>query len=207
MLTPRSRVYTDVKQRILDGTYREGQLITEGEVAAQAGVSRTPVREAFVQLEAESFLELYPRRGALVVPVTATGAAAVLEARTVIERFALEKVAPQPSRADLVEQWRRSVDRQRTLLDQAEVGAFNEEAQHFHRCLVALADNPIMLRLYDSLRDQQLRIGRAALRETVGRADEAWHQHDALLAALDAGDLDAAGRLLVTHINDTRQSL
>ena len=50
-----------------------GELITEGEIAEALGMSRTPVRAAFAQLEAEGLLRLYPKRGALVVPVSAAG--------------------------------------------------------------------------------------------------------------------------------------
>ncbi|WP_203825596.1 GntR family transcriptional regulator [Actinoplanes palleronii] len=204
MLTPRLRVYTTVKERILDGTYREGQLITEGEVAGEAGVSRTPVREAFVQLESENLIELYPRRGALVVPVTAGAAAAVIEARLVVEQFALAKVAARP---DLTEQWRGSLARQRALLADTDLDAFNTEAQLFHRSLVALAANPIMLRLYDSLRDQQLRIGHAAIHRTSGRADQVLSEHEALLAAVESGDPGLAGARLTGHLTATREAL
>ena len=59
-----------VKQQILGGGYPGGALISEGEVSAAVGVSRTPVREAFLRLEVEGLLRLYPKRGALVTPVT-----------------------------------------------------------------------------------------------------------------------------------------
>ena len=55
-------------------------------------MSRTPVREAFLRLEAEGLLRLYPQRGALVVPVSSEEAHAVLEARLVLEQFAAAKV-------------------------------------------------------------------------------------------------------------------
>src|SRR5579875_627543 len=77
-----------VRERILDGTLAGGQLLTEGEVAERIGISRTPVREAFLQLEAENMLRLYPKRGALVVPVEASDLREVLVARSLIEPWA-----------------------------------------------------------------------------------------------------------------------
>ena len=71
------RAYAHVKTGLLDGTYPDGHLLSEGEVAAALQMSRTPVREAFLRLQAEGFLRLYPKRGALVVPVTPTEARAV----------------------------------------------------------------------------------------------------------------------------------
>ena len=58
-------------------------------------MSRTPVRAAFVQLEAEGLLRLYPKRGALVVPVSAREAESVMETRWVIERYAIERPTPE----------------------------------------------------------------------------------------------------------------
>src|SRR4051794_3211856 len=90
------RAYRHVKERVLDGTIPGGELISENEVAEQLGMSRTPVRAAFGQLEAEGLLRLYPKRGALVVPVSAQETEAVMEARWVIERYAIERVVDRP---------------------------------------------------------------------------------------------------------------
>src|SRR5919112_4286400 len=80
-----ARVYTYVKERLLDGTFPGGALLSENELSQQLGLSRTPVRQAFVQLEAEGLLELYPKRGALVVPVAASEIEDVFEARLLVE--------------------------------------------------------------------------------------------------------------------------
>ena len=72
------RAYRHVKDRILDGSLPGGELISEGEIAEALGMSRTPVRAAFGQLEAEGLLRLYPKRGALVVPVSASETEAVM---------------------------------------------------------------------------------------------------------------------------------
>ena len=64
------RVYELVKERIIDGTIDSSQMLSEAALAAEVGVSRTPAHEAFLRLELEGFLQLYPKRGALVVPIS-----------------------------------------------------------------------------------------------------------------------------------------
>ena len=64
----KDRALDYVKTQVLTGAFPGGELISEGEVATALGMSRTPVREAFLRLEAEGLLRLYPQRGALVVP-------------------------------------------------------------------------------------------------------------------------------------------
>src|SRR5215208_7627827 len=105
-MTRTERAYAYTKQRVLDATYAGGELLTEGEVADALGMSRTPVREAFLRLEGEGLLRLYPKRGALVVPVSVGEIEAVIETRMLVERFALDKVlsiGAAPAIADALE--------------------------------------------------------------------------------------------------------
>src|SRR5690349_25014918 len=99
------RAYRHVKEQILSGELPGGELLSEGEVAAALGMSRTPVRGAFAQLEAEGYLRTYPKRGAIVTPISPREAEEVMEARWVIERHALEQATPQlgPELAALAE--------------------------------------------------------------------------------------------------------
>src|SRR4051812_16538780 len=87
------RAYEHVRSRLLSGDYLGGELLTEGEIATDLGISRTPVREAFLRLQAEGFLRLYPKRGALVVPVRPGEGRHAMEARLLLERHALDVVA------------------------------------------------------------------------------------------------------------------
>ncbi|EUA52922.1 bacterial regulatory s, gntR family protein [Mycobacterium intracellulare 1956] len=61
--TAKDRALDYVKTRVLTGEFPGGELISEGDVASALGMSRTPVREAFLRLEAEGLLRLYPQRG------------------------------------------------------------------------------------------------------------------------------------------------
>src|SRR6201993_618300 len=93
----KDRAHDYVKRQVLTGAFPGGELISEGEVAAALGMSRTPVREAFLRLEAEGLLRLYPQRGALVVPASPDEVRAVIEARLVLEQFAATKVVGRGS--------------------------------------------------------------------------------------------------------------
>src|SRR3954468_11306716 len=86
--------YNFTKARILDGRMAGGAMVSEGDVAEGTGLSRTPVREAFLRLESEGLLRLYPKRGALVVPVSPAEVLHVMETRLLVERFAVERALP-----------------------------------------------------------------------------------------------------------------
>ena len=194
------RAYQHVKERVLDGTLPGGELISENEIAEALGMSRTPVRAAFGQLEAEGLLRLYPKRGALVVPVSAQETEAVMETRWVIERYAIERVVADPG--DVPERLREAADAQ----DALEGADFVEADRAFHRTLVAGTNNPILLTLYDSLRDRQRRMGAAAAR-TADRRARTISEHHALADALAAGNSAQALQVLRTHLDGALAAL
>jgi len=195
------QAYAYAKQRILDGRFAGGELISEGDVASGVGVSRTPVREAFLRLELEGLLRLYPKRGALVVPVSAAEVDAVMETRLLVERFAVEKAAAigetiAPALHEAIAKQERMAARNRT-------GDFVEADREFHRVFVAAAGNAILLQLHDSLRDRQRRMGLAAIARQQERVREILREHEQLAAAIGTGDATRAVAILAAHLEAT----
>jgi DNA-binding GntR family transcriptional regulator len=197
--------YAFAKQGILDGRFAGGELISEGEVAGQLGLSRTPVREAFLLLEAEGLLRLYPKRGALVVPVSLAEVANVMEARVLIEAWALERAAT--AGADLHEALAAAVAAQEAFVGGHDPAAFVEADREFHRLFVAAAGNPIVLQLYDSLRDRQARMGIAALARSDTRLRQIVDEHGVIARAVGEGDATAAVETLKAHLAETLRLL
>ena len=197
----KDRAYAFTKQRVLDATYPGGDLLTEGEVAEALGMSRTPVREAFLRLEGEGLLRLYPKRGALVVPVSAQEVEAMMETRGLVERFAVAKAIARE--ADVIGTMRDAIARQERHAEAGELDAFVAADREFHTVLVAAAGNEIVLALYDSLRDRQQRMGIAALRREPRRLGQILAEHRGLTDAIEAGDVEATLELLDVHLRGT----
>ncbi len=195
------RAYSFAKARILDGRFPSGALITEGNVAAALGLSRTPVREAFARLASDGLLKVYPKRGALVVPVSAAEVESVMETRLLVEQFAIEKVircetelGPGPADA---------IAKQEGFAAGGDPRGFLDADHEFHRVFVAAAGNAILLQLHDSMRDRQHRMGLTALARDDARTPEALEEHRALTRAVTAGDADAAREIIRTHLHTT----
>ena len=201
------RVYDWVRSRILDGTYPGGTLLSEGEVADAVGTSRTPVREAFLQLAAQDMLVLYPKRGALVSPVNTPELRDVLTARALIETWAAALVARRPDRADVVAELRRLTAEATRALAAGDEARFQEADQAFHGGLLAAAGNRLLTTFYSSLRDRQLRSGTLALRNKPGRGAETMAQHVAIADAIEEGDPDRAAAAADAHVHSTALAL
>ncbi len=191
-----ARAYAYVKQRLLDGRYAGGTLLSENEIARRLGISRTPVRQAFLQLEAEELLDLYPRRGALVRPVSAAEIEDVLEARLLIEQHCARRVAARG--AALAGALEGSLAEQERLLRDG--GDFTSSDRRFHRTIVAANGNAILTRQYDSLRDRQRRITAAAVGDNRDHVAQFIAEHRQIAAAVERGDGDAAAELTGTHL-------
>ncbi|MFB6827217.1 GntR family transcriptional regulator [Streptomyces virginiae] len=196
--TAADRVYQHVKQGVLDRRYEGGILLTEGELATAVGVSRTPVREALLRLETEGLLKLYPKKGALVLQVSAQEITDVLETRILVEEFTVRRAVPAPP--GLLDRLAALLDEQRRHAEAGDLGAMTAADRGFHAEIVRHAGNQILCRLYDQLRDRQLRMGVALLHAHPERLDRTLAEHAEILDALRAGDVEAASAAVRGHI-------
>lgn len=199
-MTASTRAYDHVKQQLLDGAYADGELLSEGVIAEQLGISRTPVREALLQLQSERLLTLYPKRGALVTPLSAREIADLFDVRLLVERHALQLIDPEA----VVPALERVVARQRELLAADDRAGFACADRDFHRAWVAAAGNEILLDLYDGLCDRQHRVVAAMIVADAARAADILAEHVRIVIALRAADVNAAERALVDHLDLAR---
>lgn len=200
------RAYAFVKRQIVTGGYGGGTLISEGEVSTAVGVSRTPVREAFLRLEAEGLLRLYPKRGALVVPVSAEEIREVLDARLIIEEHAARTAIGAGRHHELAAELRAILGEQADGRPR-DAARFTEVDQRFHVTLASAAGNRLLAGFYATLRDRQLRMGTAALLRDPGRYDTILSEHAALADLIDSGDAGAVAVELTRHLTATKAAL
>jgi DNA-binding GntR family transcriptional regulator len=204
----KDRAHDYVKRQVLTGGFPGGELISEGEVAAALGMSRTPVREAFLRLEAEGLLRLYPQRGALVVPVSSEEARAVIEARQVLEQFAAGKVirGGPAARAAVSARLSAELQRQRDAAAKSDWEEFSEADRAFHDVILQESGNAIVAGFYTSLRDRQMRMNRELVmhEERIATIVE---EHRLILEAIRDADLERTDEIVRTHLASTMRTL
>ncbi|MFJ3710471.1 GntR family transcriptional regulator [Streptomyces sp. NPDC090053] len=196
------RVYAHVKQAVLDRHYEGGTLLTEGELAEAVGVSRTPVREALLKLEVEGLIKLYPKKGALVLAVSAQEIHDVVETRLLVEEFAARKAVPAAPR--LIERLAELLAEQTAQVESGDLAGAARTDRCFHAEIVRSAGNEILSRLYDQLRDRQLRMGVAVLHAHPDRTATTLAEHGEILEALRGGDADGAVAVVRRHVTRIR---
>jgi DNA-binding GntR family transcriptional regulator len=204
----KDRAHDYVKRQVLTGGFPGGELISEGEVAVALGMSRTPVREAFLRLEAEGLLRLYPQRGALVVPVSSDEARAVIEARLVLEQFAAGKVIRRGPAACAAVSERLSAElgRQRDAAAKSDWEEFSEADRAFHDVTLQESGNAIVAGFYSSLRDRQMRMNRELVLHEE-RITTIMDEHRVIAEAVRDGDLQRTEEALRKHLASTMGTL
>lgn len=194
------RAYRHAKTAILEGSLPGGQLVSEGDVADQLGLSRTPVREAFLRLAAEGLLRLFPKRGALVVPVTPEEVDEVRAARRMVESWAARR-AGAAEEPELVEVLQRCI----ALQEQAVATGSPEEAaradDRFHEALVEAGRNKVVSAFHAALGDRRRRMVDMSSGTEPERAESCLAEHGAIVKALARGDGRAAAKRVERHLD------
>ncbi|PZU94016.1 MAG: GntR family transcriptional regulator [Chelatococcus sp.] len=194
----RERVYGYVREQILRGVFAGGSFVEEEEISSAMGVSRTPVREAFHRLEAERFIDLLPRRGALVRQVTAQELADLYETRRMIEGYAIARICRE--RMPLPESMEAILDQMDEIAG-ADHFARVELNREFHFTMVRALGNEVLSELYQSLGARQQRVAMRALAADPNRIERIRREHRDFLAALRAHDEERARAVLEEHLH------
>jgi DNA-binding GntR family transcriptional regulator len=202
--TAQDTTYRWLKNRISTLPQGEGVFLTESELAAEAGVSRTPVREALLRLEAEGLLRIMPKKGAFVPPVSDADVEATMQARLVVEQWAAVEVAGAEPGA-LVAHLEGLLTEQEHLID--DPLGFIDADRRFHRAIVQAAGNPVLAGFYETLRDRQIRLGLRAVTAGPGRGAEVVAEHAGIMRAIAALDAPGAAAAVQTHLASTHAAL
>jgi DNA-binding GntR family transcriptional regulator len=183
--------YSVLRQAILSGVLKPGELLRQDGLAVALGVSRIPVRSALMQLESDGLIEMRPHRGASVSTRTAEQITQIYEARVVLECHALER-----SIATMTPERLATLRDLAAELDRAEPGEpFVEARLAFYRALYQAGDNQVVVALIERLRND---VGRYWLGRRVAHGHEP--EHARLLAYVERGDAEGAVRWLSRHL-------
>ncbi|NMH95766.1 FCD domain-containing protein [Pseudonocardia acidicola] len=201
------RAYAVTKELVLTGELPGGHLFSEGDIADRLGMSRTPVREAFLRLEAEELLRLIPKRGAIVVPVPPGEADDVLDAREALETAAVRRLLRQPELvAPAVAELRAVLEVQRGHAAAGDLRAVAEADEAFHRAVVAAGRNALTSRFYATLADRQRRMSMHALGPNPDQVAVVLREHAALADIIEAGDEAGFADALRAHLDGTHRA-
>ncbi len=193
----RDQVLQALRVAIVNGDYPPGQRLTEDRLAADFGVSRNPVREALRVVEAEGFVVVLPRRGAVVATPTSSTIADMFAVRARLEPLAARQAAERATRDDvaslhaMLEEARKATDTQ----DFPRISRLNSA---LHLRVIEISGNRWLSSLATALYLHVQWVFRLGVAE---RAPHSWIEHIALVEAIGSGDPEEAESAALAHVS------
>ena len=198
--------YAQLRRRILDNDWPPGHRALEHEVATELGMSRTPVREALMRLQNEGLVEVIPRHGMRVLPVSGNDMQEIYQILTALECMAAELLAARKPSAKELEPLVDATQAMDEALRADDLDAWAAADERFHAQLIDLAGNrqlqATVLNYWD--RAHRARMFTLRLRPKPVNSTK---EHMQMVERLRAGDAEGAARVTRAHRERARHEL
>jgi DNA-binding GntR family transcriptional regulator len=171
---------------------------SEQSIAAAMSISRTPIREAILQLSGEGLIEFIPQRGVRVTDIVPEYLVQVFELRAAIEGHCAAQLATKPN-AEVVAALEAELERQKTLIREDDRLIWVQANMDFHTKLVAGGSNALMLDTLAPLASHTMRIG-YRMNSRRQRMEESLYEHTAVVDAIRRNDAERARALASEHL-------
>ena len=187
--------YASLLQAIREGQFRPGDRLREVDISARLSLSRTPIREALRKLEADGIVEHRPRIGAVIRTLSHGELVELYEMRVVLERTAAELAAKHavPAEVDELEDINIAIE---AAINPDQAAALNH---NFHSCIYQATRNRFLVDSARSLNNALMLLGPTTLADNE-RLKTVTAQHNDIIDAIRAGDMDAAGLAAEAHL-------
>ena len=193
-LTLREKILEAIRDAIMTGALKPGEKVAEPDLAERFGISRTPIREAFRQLESEGYLTVIPRKGAVVTSFSPRDVEEFYAIKSILEGYAARRACEKLSGKDL-DKLSAINDKLRHLADDGDIKHFFRIHADFHDLFLKAADNDKLNELVSNLvrKFQRLRFASLSL---PGRMQVSVQEHDKIIEAFRARNADLAESLV-----------
>jgi DNA-binding GntR family transcriptional regulator len=204
-MTSEPDVTDALREAILRGDYVAGQRLVETDLCERFGATRFTIRTALQSLAAQGLVEVLRNRGARVRTVTIEEAIEITEVRRALEGLCAARAAQRASRADKA-QLRQIVTAMKAAWKAGELLRYSELNGELHAAIRSIADHQTSARIIEQLRGQIVR-HQFRLALVPGRPAVSLPQHEAIVAAIVAGDPEAAEQAMRQHIDSVIDAL
>jgi len=197
-------VVEEVRRRIIDGSMQLGMALSENALAADLGLSKTPVREALQQLRVEGLVDVQPQRGTYVFRLSAEQVVMISELREILE-IAAAAAAMDRNGPALLRRLSSLYEAMQAAQADDDAATYRALDGTFHEAIIELGGNPFVGNAYGPVgfRIQALR---TRLSHDARLNRDSIEEHRRMLAFIKAGDTNGLQKLLRQHIRQTRES-
>lgn len=192
------QAYIGIKRLITENSFGPGEFVLEQELADRLGMSRTPVREAMIRLVQEGLIDVRPRHGMRVLPISAKDMAEIYEIITALETLAVENAAARRHPPETLAALEQTIVDMDDALARDDLLAWAEADEEFHRMIVEMGGNSRLSAAVGVYLDQVRRARTFTLRIRPKPVDSN-ADHAAVVKAIRWGDSATAGSVHRRH--------
>lgn len=192
--TLREKILETIRDAILSGSLKPGEKVAEPELAERFGISRTPIREAFRQLESEGYLTVIPRKGAVVTALSERDVKEFYTIKAILEGYAARMAAKKLTDRE-IERLENINARLKQLAEEGDVKSFYRVHNEFHELFIKAAGNQ---KLADMINQLVMKFNRPRLSSLAlpGRMQISVSEHQKIIDAFKARNGDQADNLV-----------
>ena len=201
----KARLVDRIREQIVSGAFPLGARLSDKEIAAEMHVSRTPVREALLQLQSEGLIVVRPRSGTFVFGVSESDLSQICEMRSLFETGAL-RMAAAVNAASLVGALTYPVAEAALALEDKDYVRCEVLDTVFHETLIALSGNKYLVESYRTI-STKVRALRSRLPQNHARIANAIAQHRRIIDLVAVGKAEAASAEIASHVRNVRHQL
>lgn len=195
--------YQALHKALMAGELKPGEIYKEKELSKLLSTSRTPVREALLELAAKGMVTFLPRKGIRINQFDVKDLNEIFELRKALELAAVEKVATTISQENLFK-LEAVLHDQRLSLESKDVIRFMDLDRNFHTVLTALTKNKRLVESLENIQDLLQLMGAQAL-AIEGRWEEVLNEHEAVVHAISSQDQELARRKMAFHLEHSQK--
>jgi DNA-binding GntR family transcriptional regulator len=199
------QLFSALRQAIAHMRLQPGEALSEKEIAARFGVSRQPVREAFIKLSEAGLVEIRPSRGTFVMKISVREVANARFVREAIESDIARHAARLATPAH-VRVLRALIEDQKAAEREQDYHRFNESDETFHRAIADIVSSDYAWRIVEAARFQTDRVRLLSLPD-ASPLPMLISQHGEIVAALEARDPEAAAQAMRRHLREILRAL
>ena len=201
----RGRVFHKLREDILSGKYKDYEELKEVAIGEEMGVSRTPVREAFRQLELEGLIQIIPNKGAYVTGITEKDVKDIYMIRSLLEglcaRWATEHITREQ-----MEEMEENVYLAKFHAEKGHLEQLAELDNRFHDILYEACDSKILEHQLKDFHQYVLRVRKKTL-SSANRGPKSNQEHEQIMEAIKAGDAALAEQLANKHMINAYENM
>ncbi|WP_281519729.1 GntR family transcriptional regulator [Acidaminococcus timonensis] len=194
--------YERIKDAILFNRFRIGAIYSQESICRELGISKTPLREALLELQTDGYVSFCRGRGVLIQPVSYEKAHDILEARITMEPICAQLAAQRADEEDR--------QKMKNLLTSLQEGLPSEDGQRlyridhsFHRMVIKASHNEMFYRFLDVILDHYLRFEVKSVYNNSIDARKVYMEHRKVYEAIAAGDEKKAYKAMETHLKNS----